>query len=105
MKKFLAVLAILAFVALPLMAAPTTMTGVVGDSYCAAKHNMKGMSDAQCVRDCVKAGARYVLVVDGKIYSLKGKADDFGKLAAQKVTVTGDIIGAEITVKTIAAAK
>lgn len=109
--KTLVVLTLLALVAGVVMAATQTLTGVVTDDMCATngvnKHTMMpGKPDSECVRECVKAGAKYALFTsDKKVYILKGDAKKFDPLAAQKVTVTGDVSGNTITVTSISAAK
>jgi len=47
-----------------IMAAPParSFTGKIGDSMCGAKHMMPGESDKDCTLDCVKHGAKYILV-------------------------------------------
>lgn len=106
MKKILASLTVLASLcAIPAMAATTTLTGTISDSMCGAKHSMKGMSNADCVRGCVKEGAKYTLIVNGKSYTLEGKYTEIGALAAKKATVTGNLDGNTLTVSSIAAAK
>jgi len=34
-----------------------TLTGTLGDDMCGKKHMMPGKSDAECTRECVKAGS------------------------------------------------
>jgi hypothetical protein len=93
------------------MAATQTLTGVVTDDMCPKngvnKHTMApGKPDAECVRGCVQAGAKYALFTDDKkLYILKGDAKQFDALAAQKVKVAGDVSGNTISVRSIAAAK
>lgn len=67
-----------------------TLTGTISDSMCGAKHMMSG-DDAKCVRTCVKKGSQYALVVDQKIYSIKGTTAQLDKLAGQRVTITGTV--------------
>ena len=112
MFRILALVALLALAATLLMGATQTFTGVVTDDMCAKsggmnKHTMApGKPDADCVRGCVKAGAHFALYTpDKKVYVLKGDPKQFDALAAQKVTVTGDLTGNAIAVKSIAAAK
>ena len=58
-------------------AATMTMTGVVSDSMCGAshakmmaRHKDAKMTDRDCTTGCVKAGAKYVFVSDGKVYQI-----------------------------------
>ena len=61
---------------------PATLTGVVTDSMCGAKHMMSG-DDAKCVRACLKNGAQYALLVDQKVYQLEGKSKELDELAGK----------------------
>jgi hypothetical protein len=95
--------------ALPLAAAaPTqTFTGVITDTMCGADHKaMHVTPESKCVRECVKAGSKYALLTNGKVYVLSDqKTPD--KYAAQKVRVTGtlDAKTNTITVQSIAPAQ
>lgn len=83
-------------------AAEMTMTGTVSDSHCGAKHSAPGATD--CVNNCVKGGAKYVLVSDGKVYALDAQ-DKFTEFAGKSVKVTGDCDGTSIKVKSVEAVK
>jgi hypothetical protein len=70
-------------------------TGEIMDSGCAKNGNHAQMekehnttSDSGCTKACVKAGAKYVLFMNGKAYDLddQTKPADF---AGKRVTVTG----------------
>ncbi len=66
-----------------------TLTGTVTDDMCGADHAHMGVSpEAKCVRDCVKAGYKYALLIGNKVYKLSDqrKPEAF---AGQKVKVTG----------------
>lgn len=86
-------------------AAPKTLTGVVSDSMCGAKHMAKDKSAAECTRECVKTGSDYALVVGGKVYPLKGDKAEFDKYAGQRATVKGMLDGSNINVQSITSAK
>lgn len=86
-------------------AAPQSFSGVLTDDMCGAKHMMPGKSDAECTRECVKAGSRYALAVGDKVYKLSGDAKQFDALAGQKVTLKGEAQGNTIAVTSISAAK
>jgi hypothetical protein len=83
-------------------------TGTISDSNCGAKHaagaehgNGK-MSDAECVNGCVKKGAKYVFVADGRVYNIDNQ--DFATLpdhAGQAVKLTGEMSGDTIRVSKI----
>jgi len=83
-----------------------TLTGVVSDSMCGARHEMPGNA-AECTRACVKHGAQYALVVGDKVYMLetsdKTALDALDKLAGAKAKVTGEVEGTTVSVKSVAA--
>ena len=89
----------------PKAAAGKTLTGVVSDSMCGAKHMAKDKSAADCTRECVKSGSDYALVVGGKVYSLKGDKMELDKYAGQRATVKGTLEGNNVNVQSITAAK
>jgi hypothetical protein len=82
-----------------------TLTGIVSDSMCGAKHMMKDASLAKCTRECVKSGSDYALVSGGKVYTLKGNSTQLDKFAGQNVKVTGKVSGNTVTVDSISAGK
>jgi hypothetical protein len=84
---------------------PKTLNGTVTDTMCGAKHMMTNVSAAQCARECVKGGSEFALISGGKIYALKGDAKQIDKYAGQNVTVTGDVSGSTVKVRSISAAK
>jgi hypothetical protein len=83
----------------------TTLTGVVSDAACGAKHSMTNMSAADCTRMCVKAGQGFALVVGDKTYNLLGDSAELDKYAAQKVTVKGKLKGKTVAVGSVEPAK
>ena len=86
-------------------AAPKSFTGVITDEMCGNDHKMMNVSpDSKCVSDCVKAGSKYVLLSETKIYKLSDQAAS-AKFPGQKVKVTGTLAGDTITVKSVEAAK
>lgn len=69
-QSWMATAVLSAGLAVPTLAASTqTFTGKVSDSMCGAKHH-EGIPPADCVRACVKHGAKYALVVGDKVYTL-----------------------------------
>jgi hypothetical protein len=78
-----------------------TLTGVVTDTMCGAKHMVKDKSAAECTRMCVKQGMDYGLLVGDKVYTLKGNKAAIDKLAGQRATVTGTVTGNNLTVESI----
>jgi hypothetical protein len=89
----------------PTPGAEQTLTGVVSDAMCGRAHMMKGKSDAECLRYCVKNGTKYALVSGKTVYTLEGHEADLDRYAAQEVTVTGKVSGTTMAVSAIAPAK
>ncbi len=83
----------------------TTLTGVVSDALCGAKHSMTSMSAADCTRMCVKGGQGFALVVGDKVYNLRGDSAELDKYAAQKVTVKGKLKGDTVAVDSVVPVK
>jgi len=102
LKKFALPLLLLASTA---AFAAQTLTGTVTDDMCGKKHMMPGKSSAECIRACVKSGSKYALLVGDKVYTLSGDAKQLEGFAGKKVTVSGDLTGKTVAVKSIAAAK
>jgi hypothetical protein len=86
-----------------------TLTGVVSDAACGARHIMMPGPPAECTRTCVKRGAKYTLVVGEKTYVLnttdKGILSVLDQQAGNNVTVTGTVNGVGIAVDTVVPAK
>jgi hypothetical protein len=85
--------------------APKTLTGIVSDSMCGAHHMEKDKSAAECTRECVKKGTKYALVVGKKVYTLDGHEAELDKLAGERATVKGSMMGEMMMVESVAAAK
>ena len=69
--------------------APRTFIGLITDSMCGADHKAMNITpDSKCVRECVKHGSKYALLVGDKMYILSDQQTP-EKFAAQKVKVTG----------------
>ena len=82
-----------------------TFTGVITDSMCGGDHKAMNMgTDAQCVTECVKSGAKYALWDGKKAYVLSDQQTP-AKFAAKRVTVVGTLEGGTIKVESMAAAK
>jgi len=72
-------------------AADNTFTGVITDTMCGADHAQMGVKpDSKCVRECVKGGSKYALLVGKEVYTLSDqKTPD--EYAGKKVKVTGKL--------------
>jgi hypothetical protein len=82
--------------------AEKTWTGKIGDSTCRdkhmAEHEGKKLTDADCTALCVKKGAKYVFVSEGKVYQLANQSSKtIASHAGQEVELTGEMKGDIIT--------
>lgn len=88
-------------------AATMTMNGAISDSKCGAmhptgEHNGKTLTARQCTQACIKGGAQYVFVSDGKVYTIGNQnAPGLAKYAGENVKLTGDMNGNSVTVSKI----
>lgn len=80
---------------------PVTISGVVSDAMCGAKHMMKDKSAAECTRECVKKGSKFALVSGDNLYTLEGHEAELDKYAGQRVAVSGTLKGDNITVSSV----
>ncbi len=68
-----------------------TFTGVVTDTMCGADHSKMGVTPAsKCVKECVKSGSKYALLVGKEVYTLSDQQAP-EKYAGEKVKVTGTL--------------
>jgi hypothetical protein len=87
-----------------------TWTGKISDSKCNDKHEAgehagKKITDAECTSMCVKKGAKYVFVSDGKVYQLANQhSKTIASHAGEEVKLTGELKGDTITAKKMVAA-
>ena len=90
-----------------------TWKGTISDSNCkekhpAGEHDGKKMTDADCTAVCVKKGAKYVFVSDGKVYQIANQSSkQIATHAGHEVELTGTMKADTITASTLkmAAAK
>jgi hypothetical protein len=103
-----AAMAIFWAIALRAQTAPSgeqkTLTGVVSDTMCGNRHMPKDKTPAECVRQCIKMGDGFALVVGDTVYALRGHSADLDKYAGQKVTLTGTLRGNTVAVESVAPA-
>ena len=109
MKKLITIVLFAAAALLAFAAAEKsqTFTGVITDSMCVGNHAMMHITpDDKCVRECVRAGSKYVLYDGKNTYKLSDQQTP-EKFAAKKVKVTGALFPATgiIQVEKIEAAK
>ena len=84
-----------------------TWKGKISDSNCkekhpAGEHEGKKMTDADCTAICVKKGAKYVFVSDGKVYQIANQnSKQIASHAGHEVELTGSMKGDTITASQI----
>ena len=80
-----------------------TWKGKISDANCkekhpAGEHEGKKMTDADCTSVCVKKGAKYVFVADGKVYQIANQnSKQIASHAGHDVELTGTMKGDVIT--------
>lgn len=83
----------------------TSLTGVVSDTMCGAKHMYPDKTKAECTRQCVTQGSKLALVLGKKVYTLQGHEAELDTLAGQRVTVTGAVNGDTLSVHSVVPVK
>ena len=84
-----------------------TWKGTISDSNCkekhpAGEHDGKKMTDADCTAVCVKKGAKYVFVSDGKVYQIANQnSKQIATHAGHEVELTGTMKADTITASTL----
>ena len=107
MRVILSFIACLVLGAMGLFGADQTWSGTISDSKCGAmhptgEHNGKTMTARQCTQACIKGGAKYVFVSDGKVYNISNQnAAGLAKYAGEDVKLTGEMSGDTVTVAKI----
>jgi hypothetical protein len=87
-----------------------TWKGKISDSNCkekhpAGEHDGKKMTDADCTGICVKKGAKYVFVSDGKVYQIANQeSKQIASHAGQQVELIGTMKADTITATSLKAA-
>jgi len=80
-------------------------TGYVSDTKCGSKHNDGSQISIDCVKHCIKGGAKPVLVIGDKVLEITNTAKVPESLYGAKVTVTGERKGDAVTIVSIVAAR
>ena len=84
-----------------------TWKGTISDSNCkekhpAGEHDGKKMTESDCTAVCVKKGAKYVFVSDGKVYQIANQdSKQIATHAGHEVELTGTMKGDSITASTL----
>jgi len=109
MRVLLAVGVVGFLVVAPTSAAEQTWVGEISDSMCGAQHaaaeHGRKMTDRDCVQECARKGAEYVLVSGGKVYKLRNHDADLAAQAGHTVSLSGELSGDTIRVSKIEASK
>ena len=85
-------------------AASTTISGVITDSRCGARHPMNsGRSPAECTQACLRKRAAFVVVNGDKKYVLDGNKDEFARVAGERVRIEGVLDGSTLHVTSVTA--
>jgi hypothetical protein len=78
---------------------PQSVTGVITDTMCGAKHSMKkGQPDDDCVHQCVKGSREYALYDGTRVWKLSDQKKP-AQFAAKHVKVTGELNEKTQTIK------
>jgi len=80
-------------------------TGYVSCVKCGAKHNSGSQASIDCVKGCIRAGAKLVLVVGDKVIKIANVAKVPESLYGLRVTVKGELKGHAVQIASVAAAK
>jgi hypothetical protein len=80
-----------------------TITGVVSDSMCGAKHSTASTEAADCVKKCEAGGSKLVVVAHGKVYN-SDQQDKLKGHEGEQVKVTGTVKGDTINITDVASA-
>jgi hypothetical protein len=73
-------------------------SGMITDAHCGSRHTDSKNSASECARMCVRNGSKYVMINGDKNYELNGAPEQFGRLAGQRVNLTGVLSGGAIQV-------
>ena len=108
--KWSSIAAAVVFLSTSALAATGTWTGELTSSACVGKHTAtfhgKTESARECAQDCIKEGAKYVFVSEGKVFQLANQSSkQIAPHAGQQVELTGTLKGDTITAKQMKATK
>jgi hypothetical protein len=79
-------------------------TGYVSEDKCGAKHQSGSDADVNCVRACIKGGAKPVLVVDGKVVKIANPEKVPADLYGLKAKVSGELKEGSLVIASISKA-
>jgi hypothetical protein len=90
MKKYLLLVVLFFCIAVADAFDKGKWTGFISDSDCGIKGNNK--DHAACAKKCIAAGAKPVLVVGDKVYTINNP-EKVARFIGQKVTISGTLTG------------
>lgn len=96
---------VITFVLISAAALASEWTGYVSETKCGAKHNDGSAASVGCVKGCIKAGAKPVLVVDGKVIAISNTDKVPEALYGLKVKVTGELKDEAVEIESIEGAE
>jgi len=76
-------------------------TGYVSEDKCGAKHQSGSDADVNCVRACIKGGAKPVLVVDGKVVKIANPEKVPAELYGLKAKASGELKEGSLVIASI----
>lgn len=95
MKRLLAATILPVLGAILAYGAEQTWTGEISDDMCGTNHGKMGAmgkNAKDCTAACVKAGAKHVLVSNGKVYKIENQdLKDLAMHAGMPMKVTGEL--------------
>jgi hypothetical protein len=81
------------------VSADQAFSGMIADSRCGARHSQdSAKGPGECVRSCVRHGAKYMLVNGEANYILAGSPAVLDQLAGQRARIQGRLDGAVLSV-------
>jgi len=85
-----------------------TLTGTISDSLCGISHKAMAAqhggnaTGAECSTACVRAGAKYIFLSEGKVYTIANQNEkDLAANVGKTLQLTGDLHATTITVAKI----
>lgn len=76
-------------------------TGYISEDKCGARHQSGSAADVTCVRNCIKGGAKPVLVTDGKVVPLANPEKVPEALYGLKAKVSGELRDGRLHISSI----
>jgi hypothetical protein len=78
-----------------------SFSGIVTDSYCGARHKDSTKTTEECARECLRKGAKYLLVNGDEQYVLVGNPNILRGLVGQRARISGIVEGGRLRVGSV----